>query len=122
MLWDESESSDKHTSALKNYVTSDTERQRMMREDTRYNPSQKSIFLTSNKLYQMVKAEKKGRRFELFYSNLELYINHPEFKKCFGDVIKTKQDYFMTLYNTDDKFIKTLANFLYHLPLGKKKI
>ncbi len=110
----------KSESIWKNLVTADTQRERYMHTDPRYVPSQLNFFVASNRLYSMVPADPKSRRFELVFSDINSYFNHPVFQRLFKGKMDNQAAYFQFLYNGGpvelDEFLNTLANFLLHLP------
>ncbi len=55
--------------------------------------SQIVFFVESNHIYNVISTQGKSRSFEVFWSNLNMYLHHPEVMKAFGGAIE-KQDYF----------------------------
>ena len=100
---------DKTMDAIKNFVTSDKTRTRLMRTDTEYKNSYARLALCSNHISQFLKLdEQTNRRFLMLESNLD-FLELPYFKKHFKD----KHEYFRFLLEGLDLHINTLANFFY---------
>ena len=123
MIIDESDATqaDKKSEAIwKNLITADTQRLRVMHTDPQYIRSQLNFLVASNKVYSMIPVQERSRRFEAVYSDLESYWNHEVFKNIRPKESNTAE-YFKYLYNgcsaDEVTFLKTLANFLFHVPL-----
>jgi len=103
---------------LKNLITAPTTRERKMFHDPIYTDSYLNLCLATNHEDAMVMADERMRRFLHLHAKLGPLMNHPTYKSAFGNDIS---HYFTVLSNSlladDNLGLKTLANFLYNLPI-----
>ncbi len=103
-----------------------------MFQDPEYIKSHVNLFIASNRVFGMVPATDKSRRFEMYWSDfgayfpsvntLDLYWTHPVMQnEIFAGQISKDSEYFKILYTggraSEEEFLMTLANLLYHVPL-----
>jgi hypothetical protein len=107
-------SDQKSLSILKNLITGESMRKRMMFSDPNYVPSFTNVVMATNNTQKVFHMEESSRRFVLYKSTLE-----PTFLEMMG--ASDKKEYFKKLMDSleDDKGagMITLANFLYSIDI-----
>lgn len=114
---------------LKNFITNNKERVRYMQVDPTQTDSFASFAIANNDFERLISIDSDSRRYFIVKSDLDGLFQHPFFKDFYASYpIDSTRDqkkrlYFETLHNSMSHQnwtgLKTLANFLYKIPLQK---
>lgn len=108
---------DTRINILKNLVTGKTQRVRQMHRDTHYEESYLNICVCGNDIGNLVDVGPDGRRFELYYCDVDPLLKHPLYQRLFGgDRVTYFEALFKSLFEDNAAGLKTFANLLYNLP------
>jgi hypothetical protein len=106
-------------SIMKQLVTAETARVRLMHTDPSYVRDFTNFCTTGNHIDSLVPADINSRRYEVYYSENRPYLQH----EVFAGWMSKPADYFQWLFKNreskkmSEEILKTFANFLYHVPL-----
>lgn len=134
LLVDEAKiSSEKDYNNYKNLITGDTQRERMMHKNPKYRESFLNMIFAGNNLYESIPGlDPNARRFTMLYAMLLPLLRTPYIRAMYmhamdmkvADVIDEsvmEKWYFTmlyhTLYHNNNLGLRTLANFLYNIPV-----
>lgn len=104
---------------MKNLLTGETQRVRTMYSDPKYVESFLNMYAITNHVNQLVPAGEGARRYFVMHSDTKALLDTPLYKALYRGNEKSYFDSIMhDMYSQDCLGLRTLANFLYHVPLG----